>query len=545
MTWTLSITKEEFKNLYGSSVDSSIFESVPKSTEDLIINFLSSKLWRLNNLYSIINKKGELVLFRMNKAQHVVYAASLEHPRLIILKSRQQGISTFWLIYFFDDALTIPNLNIGLMAQGKDEAGTLLDRVKIAWENIDPEIQQFLNVVIVRDNTGELKFNIKTTIFIRTSFRSATLQRLHVSEYGKICAENPKRAKETKTGTLQSISPGNIVVIESTAEGANDYKRMWDTATEREIMISNGTLDKFSGKDFKPVFLSWLYDPDCLSPTYEVATTEQTKYFDDLEIKLNLVISQKQRNFWIAQWRELGEDTYQEYPAIPEEAFRRTNKGTYYAHAYTQFILRHKREIVNLYDVNLEVNVALDLGVDEDDFFYMLFFQRYGNEWRMINEYFNVGALGLEHFVEHMRELEDGPLKYRINKVVCPHDIRVRELGAGGRTREQSLRKLGVEDILTIDKTGSVAADIELVRQTIPNMWIDPSTCPQTIKCFKNYARMWDERAGTWAKKANHNEWSHGADAIRAMVKSGVERVASKEEMIRERKQLIVDGVAM
>ena len=148
MIWTLAITREEFLDIYGDTVDISAFERMPKDNsideegnelsdgdQDLIDNFLPSKLWRLNNCYTIIHKKGgKQVLFRMNRAQHIVYAASLLHPRIIILKSRQQGISTFWLINFFDDTMIEENFNIGLMAQGKDEAGTLLDRVKIAWD---------------------------------------------------------------------------------------------------------------------------------------------------------------------------------------------------------------------------------------------------------------------------------------------------------------------------------------------------------------------------------------------------------------------------
>src|SRR5215207_10590786 len=46
-----------------------------------------------------------------------------------------------------------------------------------------------------------------------------TLQYLHVSEFGKICAQAPEKAREIVTGALNTVEAGQFVVIESTAEG--------------------------------------------------------------------------------------------------------------------------------------------------------------------------------------------------------------------------------------------------------------------------------------------------------------------------------------
>src|SRR5690606_25450076 len=207
-----------------------LLTSKPATEQELIKYYLPSKLWRLNNLYTITDKVGDKIPFRLNLAQFKVHAALQQHARLIILKSRQQGISTYYLINFFDDAIFKSFLNIGLMAQGVDEAVLLLERVKFAWDHFDKDIKEFLGRKQVRSSAKQFKFNNDSTIFVRTSFRSATLQRLHVSEYGKISNESPKKAKETKTGTLQTIKAGNPVAIESTAEGHNDFKIMWDQA---------------------------------------------------------------------------------------------------------------------------------------------------------------------------------------------------------------------------------------------------------------------------------------------------------------------------
>jgi hypothetical protein len=422
------------------------------------------------------------------------------------------------------------------MAQGLDESGTLLRRVKLAWDNLSPDIKEFLSVRIDRDNSQEVAFNNGSTLFIRTSFRSTTLQGLHISEFGKIASKTPERAQETKTGSLQAIAPGNLVIIESTAEGDNEFKSMYDLAEEAVVRAANRGTNVLSGKDFLPVFLSWLDDPDCSSDLYEDPTRQQLEYFASIESATNRSITPQQRNFWIAQYRELGERVYQEYPATPEEAFQKVNEGAYYAKAYRKHVIGGNREIHKLYDPNLATYCVLDLGVN--DLMVLLYFQRFRNEWRVVDEYSNSGE-GLSHYVEHMKSTG-----YDITRVYCPHDIEVRELGTG-ETRLSSLQKLGVKNIIVLPKQ-PVADGIEAVRRVIPHMYIDPC-CEYLIGCMKNYTKEWDERHNTWKTTPLHNHWSHGADAVRYMAMSGAAATESKMERQKSKPGStgVVDGLAL
>ena len=511
-TWYLAITPEQFKEIYGDKVEISIFTKEPKDDSDLLTNFMCSKLWRLNNLYTIVDKYGERIPFRMNLAQHKVYAASLEHPRLIILKSRQQGISTFWLISFLDDATTLPDVSVGLMAQGKSEASTLLKRVKIAWNSLSTEYKSFMELGLKRDNTEEVEFTNGATMFIRVSFRSTTLQRLHISEFGKIANANPGRVQETKTGTLQAIRPGNIVVIESTAEGDNEFNAMWgkaEVAEQRRIKLG---LPKLAGKDFKPVFLSWLDDPDCVSSHPEVLNQTQQEYFEKLEGLTGRTITPEQRWFWVAQYRELGDAIYQEYPATPDEAFTRVHDGSYYGPLYLNSVVKKGHIKENLFDPNLEVHVALDLGIH--DTFVLGYFQKWRSEYRIIDEYFNHGE-GLEFYVTKIRETG-----YPIGTVICPHDIEVTELGMG-KSRKARLRELGVTNIKVVPRT-AIVDGIEQVRKAMPNIYLD-ERCTYLDGCFKNYSKEWDDVHGVWKNRPLHDKWSHGADMIRTMILGGID----------------------
>ena len=526
MTWTLELSREVLEQVYlpvKHLVDLSVFDREPENDSDLIVNFMASKLWRLNNCYTIVDKHGQRRRFRMNLAQHKVYAAHLLHPRMIILKSRQQGISTYWLIHFFDDGILIPDLNIGLMAQGKSESSTLLKRVQLAYDCLLPEYKELIGVYKIKDTVEEQGFTTDSTMFIRTSFRSATLHRLHISEYGKICKTSPDKANEVKTGTLQAIAPGNPVIIESTAEGSNDFKTMWDSSVEEHARcVSRGR--ELAGKSFLPVFLSWLDDPDCVSTHQEDFTQTHLEYFSKLEEETGRVISLEQRNFWVAQYRELGEAVYQEYPATPDEAFTKINNGAYYAAAYQAHVIRKNRKIANLYDENLPVYVMLDLGLD--DTFVINYFQYYAGAFRIIDEYMNAGE-GLEHYA---KKLLDSP--YHILRVYCPHDMSVRELGSN-QTREARFHELGIKNTSVLPRS-SIADGIEAVRRLIPNLWIDEK-CSYLGNCLVNYSRDWNEKMETWSSNPRHDQWSHGADTLRGMALSGVSSITLIEDAQRRR----------
>jgi hypothetical protein len=93
--WTLTgITSEEYDKIYAGTPAMKIkhlFEQPPVSDDAAFMHYFPSRLWRLNSgIYKIEDKEGNLVPFQMKWAQHVVYAEHLRHPRLIVLKSRQQ-----------------------------------------------------------------------------------------------------------------------------------------------------------------------------------------------------------------------------------------------------------------------------------------------------------------------------------------------------------------------------------------------------------------------------------------------------------------------
>ena len=560
ITNKLDIDKEAFTNLYPFA-DHEIFYRDPKTDVEFMERFLTNKLYRLNNLYTITDKMGNVRPFIMNQSQHIVYQASLLHSRLLILKSRQQGISTFWLLSYFDDSLFSDHLDIGLMSQGRAESGTLLTRTKLAWDKLDGSIKSFLNVALEKDNADEVGLSNGSTIFIRTSFRSATLQRLHISEYGKICNKYPERAKETKTGTMQAIAPGNTLVIESTAEGHNDFKKMWDRHYGKELKT-------LGPKEFLAIFLSWLDDPTCVSSVKRNPTPQQNEYFLKIEKETSRILTQEQKNFWIDQYDELEESSgmvategdelqsssiYQEYPATPEEAFKSIRDGTYYAHAYQKHVIDKDRRVPDLFDPNLPVEVALDLGASSgEDSFVLCFYQRWEDSYRIIHEYKNSGQ-GIEFYVNYMKGVNalKEPIvghpctNYEITMVHLPHDAEVMDLDTG-TSRYDRFHACGCRSLNLLPKL-SVAVGIELVRKILPELWID-ETCVYLDLCFLNYSKEWDEKSQIWKEKPRKSEFNHGADTVRYLAmasETGKRTIREKQSKRRKKSSQVVDGLAI
>ena len=86
---------------------------------------------------------------------------------------------------------------------------------------------------------------------------SGTLQYLHVCEYGKLCAQFPEKAREVRTGALNTIQAGQVVFIESTAEGQEGH--FYELARRRRAKQRMGT--PLTPLDFKFGFFPWWKEP--------------------------------------------------------------------------------------------------------------------------------------------------------------------------------------------------------------------------------------------------------------------------------------------
>jgi len=461
---------------------------------------IKSKLWRMNNLYYIRDKLGALICMKLNSSQRKVLV-QYRHNKKIILKSRQQGISTLYLAYNLDSCIFKSGIAVGIQSYGQDEAEKLSKRAQLMWDEFPQELKDLLGIKIVTNNSKGMSFSNGSILKIG-NFRGDTLQALHVSELAKIANKYPEKAKELKTGAFQAVSTHNKITIESTAEGSSGlFYEMWRHA-EARIIATKGELTPL---DFQPIFLSWMEDPDCVLEQY-YPESEYLKEYIELLIKNNInpkQLMQNQMNWLNAKLDELGGDFNQEYPATPNIAFSQSLEGTYYKHQFKRL-----KYITNSYDANLKVHSSFDLGVD--DTFAIGFFQKHPDgKIKIIGEYMASG-FGLEHYRDIFASLT---IKYGWvhGNTYVPHDISVRELIAA-KTRWDALIELGFKPILV--KKHKLVDGIEATRQFLKTVEID-LTCINIIKSIQTYRKKYDKKYNVYLDSPVHDSASHPADMLR------------------------------
>ncbi|TFH43024.1 MAG: hypothetical protein E4H01_12640 [Lysobacterales bacterium] len=169
-----------------------------------------NQLWRLHNLYFIVAKDGNKCLFQPNWAQ-VGLIENLWYLN-VILKARQFGFTTFIDILLLDNAIWQPDQRNGIIAHNREDAVVIFrDKVKYPYDHLPQGIKDKMAPKL--DSANEMLFSNNSSIRVGTSMRSGTFQMLHISEYGKLCAKTPEKAREVKTGALNTVQKGQIVFI--------------------------------------------------------------------------------------------------------------------------------------------------------------------------------------------------------------------------------------------------------------------------------------------------------------------------------------------
>ena len=355
---------------------------------------LGDVFWRLNNLYSIVDKDGRKVPFRLSPAQD--HLCRHMHFLNVVLKARQLGFSTFIDIFMLDACLFNPNVQAGVIAHTKDDAQEIFrTKIKFPYDNLPEGLKR--EIPIVRDNATALELRNGSSIRVGTSLRSGTLQYLHVSEYGKLCARFPEKAREVRTGALNTVQAGQIAFIESTAEGQEGhFFELCQKAQENaRRKIKLGKLDwRFH---FYPW---WLQDEYRLDPADVEISDEYRRYFDKLEAELAkdeadvwlrplkvmrpVKITADQRAWYVKKAFTQLDDMKREYPSTPQEAFEAVLEGAYYA---TQLAAAEMEGRIGRYRAidGVAVHTAWDIG--RKDYTSIWFFQTLPGRIRVVGFY--------------------------------------------------------------------------------------------------------------------------------------------------------------
>jgi len=464
--------------------------------------------WRLNNLYKIEDKAGEVIPFRMNWAQEQLYRDRWYLN--CVLKARQLGFTTFIDLFLLDACVFYPNVQAGIIAHNLEDAKTIFkEKVREPYERLPQEIRD--HCPAVSDSANTISFANGSSLRVATSMRSGTVQYLHVSEYGKIAAKNPDKAKEIRTGAFNAVAAGQWIFVESTAEGTGgDFYDMCQTA---QGIQARG--EKLTKLDFRFHFYPWWKHPDYrLDPDGVTISSENLEYFEELSLEQGIELDAGQRAWYVKKSEQQKSDMKQEYPSTPDEAFEASLEGAYYAKHMA--LADKQRRIGSVpYNPDLPVDTWWDLGMRDSTAIW--FVQRHGPHFRVIDYYENSGE-GLGHYAKVLAERK-ADLGYGYRQHVAPHDIKVRELGTGKSRKDIAASQYGLKFSVCPDH--KVQDGIEAVRSNLGNCWFDKERCSQGISALRNYRKEWDDRLAVWKTQPRHDHWSHGADAFRTGVVGG------------------------
>ena len=284
-------------------------------------------------------KNSELVPLTFNDAQSRVHRKISEQRRdtgrvrAVILKARQEGVSTYTAARFFRGMHLRQGVKAMVIADSLERAGVLFDIYQRYLQNVPEELAPTGKAVSQRKR---MAFAHDSELAVRPASdteagRAQTIHLIHASEiafWGSLGVD----ASATWTSLMQAVPhQGSEVIVESTARGAGGlFHEMWENAENNE----SGWL---------PIFLPWWihkeYQLECSEETRDLIDSSKDE-FEEQALSEGIWYENKAHVLDYNQlaWRRmvivenfggdrerLGKDAtrsfQQEYPATAEEAF--------------------------------------------------------------------------------------------------------------------------------------------------------------------------------------------------------------------------------
>lgn len=465
---------------------------------------LGNKLWRLNNLYKIRNKNGELIKFTLNRAQ--AHYHENKWFRNLILKSRQLGFTTYEAIDSLDDTLFTPNFDTLMIAHNLDAGESIFSKkISFAWEKLPPEIRELYKLDNKTSKTLKFDFGDKgfSSLAVDTSGRSGTYQRLHVTELADISKKYPKKVPDIIEGTIPAVPTKGRVDIESTSQGAaGEFFEMFTEAFER-------VGDPRSPLEYRAHFYNWTWDDEELNVIVPIPINSmyESEKFQKYAQKHNL--SDVQITYYYLKWLSLNKKwnaLKREYPTTPAEAFDAVSEGTFFGESIGSMqqngqigVFPHQR--------GQKVHTVWDLGVGKN--MRVGFFQKdeLSGRIRLVDHLVGEGSEGLPEIIAKVLNKP-----YAYGRHFGPHDLESTDIGTG-KTRSEMARSFGMSFTLVPDY--SLEDGINAVSVWLDKLDVNQVNCKEWIKSMKSYEREWDEKRGMYKDEPLHNWASHDADMSR------------------------------
>lgn len=490
-------------------------------------NFLKDPLWRMNNLYRIVNKQGDSIPFKLNPIQEDVMRNL--HSRNLILKARQLGMSTFSILYMTDQAIFNQNTNAGIVSYSLEHAQHIFKRIiGHALDTMKPYAKALCG--ITQRSAREISFSNGSFLRVDTTLRGGAYHLVLVSEFGKTCARDPLKAEEIVTGTLPSVSSTGTIIIESTGEGNSGYYAEMVTDA-----VQRGN-DNLSELEYKLFFYPWFKDPTYSMQKRITPTVKYTDYFNNLEKDLDIKISESQRSWYLHQVSVLKEKVHQEYPSTVSEAFISSSDAYYFQQCIEDAYKSNRMLSISPYDALSPVYVAMDIGVN--DLTVIIFFQTVHGEIRIIDYYADKNK-GVDFYSYYLQKDK----RYLYHTIFLPHDSRKRDGIIVENTYEREFRKLfsNTDTKFVVLKQTDKNINIMNAKIKFERCVFNLNRVKELIDMISKYRKQWSEQFGRYLDKPYHDVSSNYADAFQYAMQAvtHIEAVVGNAQYFEKHKKAV------
>lgn len=526
-----------------------------------LIKLLADKEWRMDNLYAIHNKQGELVRFRRNHTQRKL--SRKPHKRKNILKARQLGVSTYIALLILDACLFAGSApqTCAIVDHRQSDANNKLKKIVTAYDALDvalddsPYAQAVAQVgkmlkdaVQMKPKTESLDFDNGSSVTASVSARGGTLQWLHVSELGRTSIHSPAKAQEIVTGTLNAVAQGCHIYLESTHEGG---RHGWNYELLKAAM-------SLQGQELYPLDYEFHFYPWHTQPEYRIRggvprlTAQLVDYFAELETKgIYLNLEQKAWYCSMCATHPLGL-MKQEYPSTPDECFNSVVEGSIYAAQVALAETEGRFYRILHDDRTAPIYVAMDLGMN--DAFTMWIIQPREDGYYYALDYFACRGQVLGYYASKIREWE----RHYGQLVECcflPHDAAKRSMTTG-LTVAQEFGKSGLPYKL-LPRINDVWQGINWTRQVfdrfifsaacdLPMAETPQGTLPSGLASLRNYRTELMSDGESFKDKPLHNRYCDGSDSFRyfaeALNRGYVGRAGNVKQATRSTVRVLSSG---
>jgi len=327
-----------------------------KDGRELLVEISSNPEYLIEMAFLVVDKNQKTVPFflnavqrkfldRINSAKDEYERNERTHLQFLLLKGRQQGFTTFITAYQLAMAITQINFAGYTLADSTENATDIFeDKAKFVYDLLPRLLQP------------EEKFNTRRELHFQNKKGTGLNSRWRINTAGNKDAGRSKTInffhgsecgfwidlKTSLGGLMEALTKNCVAIMETTANGYNAYKDLWD-----------------SDNNWENLFFEWWETPEYTYRMGRKASIFREKVLNSVEaddvqsemwclnrckwLKEEKGLRWNQLYWYYGKWKDKGELVQQEYPCTPEEAFLASGRAYFSTEAITRQLSIERR----------------------------------------------------------------------------------------------------------------------------------------------------------------------------------------------------------